>query len=159
MQNYMIEEPSTQPHVDQTLIVQDNIQKPLSSQQPTVPHIAIQNSSMILGDQDVLPVVAALQIQLDRDWQPAWNSSAKLVFYSKNQTIPENIWHISILDNSDVEGALGYHDESNLSVPYGKIFVQDAIMHGFNWSVSLSHELLEMISNPWINLTVFAQMH
>lgn len=130
---------------------------PLMMQTPTVPTIGIQNSSSILNDQDVFPVVKALQIQLDRDWQPAWNTNAKLIYYTKTQTIPESIWRITIHDTSDVTGALGYHDESNISVPYGKIFVQDAMMHGLNWTVTLSHELLEMMSNPWINLTVFRQ--
>ena len=121
------------------------------------PQIGIQNLCTVVSDADVSKAVAALQIQLDRDWQPAWGTTATLTFYNKNQTVPQTSWIILIMDNSDITGALGYHDENASSRPYGKVFVKDAIRYGYSWTVTLSHELLEMMADPFVNLTVFRQ--
>jgi IPT/TIG domain len=121
------------------------------------PTIAIQNKCTVLTDSQITPVVAALQIQLDRDWQAAWGTTATLVFVSSNQSIPAGAWPIYILDNSDAQGALGYHDETASGVPYGRVFAKDDITYGYNWTVTLSHELLEMMLDPYVNLTVFNQ--
>ena len=121
------------------------------------PTIAIQNRCTVLTDAQITPVVAALQIQLDRDWQAAWGTTATLVFVSSNQSIPAGAWPIYILDRSDAPGSLGYHDETTSGVPYGRIFAKDDITYGYNWTVTLSHELLEMMLDPYVNLTVFNQ--
>ena len=52
------------------------------------PTIAIQNSSTVLSDAQVQAAIAALQTQLDRDWQAAWGTTATLVFVSRTQGIP-----------------------------------------------------------------------
>ncbi len=44
------------------------------------PTISIQNLSTVVNDIDAAAVVAALQIQLDRDWQPIWGTTATLNF-------------------------------------------------------------------------------
>ena len=121
------------------------------------PTIAIQNSSTVLTDSQVQAAVAALQIQLDRDWQAAWGTTATLAFVSKNQAIPTGAWPLYVLDTSDYAGALGYHDETASGVPYGRIFAKDDIKYGYSWTVTLSHELLEMMLDPYVNLSVFAQ--
>jgi len=121
------------------------------------PTIAIQNQSTVLSDAQVQAAAAALQIQLDRDWQAAWGTTATLVFVTRSQGIPVGNWPIYILDRSDVSGALGYHDETAAGLPYGRIFAKDDITYGYNWTVTLSHELLEMMLDPYVNLTVFRQ--
>jgi len=121
------------------------------------PTIAIQNLSTVLTNAQVQAAVAALQIQLDRDWQPAWGTTATLLFLSKTQPIPINTWPIYIMDNSDVAGALGYHDEANKGRPYGRVFAKTDAQYGYSWTVTLSHELLEMMADPFVNLTVFNQ--
>jgi len=120
------------------------------------PTIAIKNQSTVVTDTQVTAVTTALQIQLDRDYAPAWGETATLVFLNKNQPVPAGAWPIYVLDTSDVAGALGYHDES-LGVPYGRIFVKTCVQYRYSWTVTLSHELLEMINNPNVNLTVFNQ--
>lgn len=128
---------------------------------PTVmrlgPSIGIQNLSTVLTDSQVQAAVAALQIQLDRDFFAGWGFSASLQFLTKTQPVPLNVWPIYVLDNTDTAGALGYHDESNKGVPYGRIFAKTCMQYGYSWTVTLSHELLEMMANPNINLTVFNQ--
>ena len=121
------------------------------------PTIAIQNLSTAVTDAQVNAVVAALQIQLDRDLQAAWYQTATLIFLTRTQAVPAGAWPIYILDTSDVSGALGYHDETNRGVPYGRVFVKTAQQYGYSWTVTLSHELLEMVINPHVDLMVFRQ--
>lgn len=119
--------------------------------------IGIQNLSTVLSDTDVANATAALQTQLNRDWFPVWGSTAALQFYTRSQLIPSSVWPLYILDTSDIKGALGYHYETNLGRPYGRIFAKDCLKYNANWTVTLSHELLEMIADPHVNLTVFNQ--
>jgi hypothetical protein len=42
-------------------------------------------------------------------------------------------------------------------LPLGKIFAKSDIQAGSEWSVTASHELLEMLENHDINLTVFRE--
>jgi hypothetical protein len=119
--------------------------------------IAIKNQSTVLTDTQVQTAVTALQIQVTRDWAPVWRTTATLVFLNKTQAVPAGAWPIYVLDTSDVSGALGYHDELASGVPYGRIFAKDAAKYGYSWTVTLSHELLEMLCDPNINLTVFRQ--
>jgi hypothetical protein len=62
-----------------------------------------------------------------------------------------------ILDNSDQAGALGYHDVTKGGSPLGKVFAKTDLQYKEKWSVTASHELLEMLADPNINLTVFEQ--
>jgi hypothetical protein len=41
--------------------------------------------------------------------------------------------------------------------PIGKVFAASDLKAGTSWTVTASHELLEMLGDPNINLTVFVQ--
>lgn len=125
--------------------------------QPTPITISIINASTVLTDAEVRPVVDALQKQVSNDFRPPWGIDAKLNFIPGNATPPEGTWWLSILDDSDQAGALGYHDLTPDGLPIGKVFAGTDLKYGYTWSVTASHELLEMLADPNINLTVFLQ--
>jgi len=120
-------------------------------------NIAIINECSVLTDDQIIPVVAALQIQVSRDFLPAWGIDAKLTFVPKGQNPPADAWWIAILDNSDQAGALGYHDLTDQGLPIGKVFAATTMQYDGKWTVAASHELLEMLGDPDINLTVFVE--
>jgi hypothetical protein len=64
---------------------------------------------------------------------------------------PDVSYNVYLLDHSDVGGALGYHDIADDGTPYAKVFVLDAINDNVPISVVLSHEIYEMIVNPYVN--------
>jgi hypothetical protein len=101
--------------------------------------------------------VAALQKQLDRDFQPLWGFSAKLYGpLPGGQPVPDKgWWQLVLLDNSDQAGALGYHDLTQTGQPIGKVFVADDIADGQSWSVTMSHELMEMLVDPRASSCVY----
>jgi hypothetical protein len=120
-------------------------------------HVAIVNASTVVTDTDAAAVTTALQSQVNNDFGPIWHISAALTFYPKGATVPSTSWQLAILDNSDQAGALGYHDITKSGQPLGKAFAATDKQYGLSWSVTVSHELLEMLADPWINLTVFDQ--
>ena len=117
--------------------------------------ISVINSSTVLSDDEVKAAVPALQKQVSRDFAPAWGIDADLTFVAKGHKPSKTTWWLIILDNSDQAGALGYHDVTSEGLPIGKVFAGSDMQYGYNWTVTASHELLEMLGDPEINLTVF----
>jgi len=114
--------------------------------------VALINQSTVVSDVDVKEAMDALQIQVSRDFAPAWGIDAELKFVGKGQVPPAGYWWLVVLDNSDQAGALGYHDLTNEGLPLGKAFAATDIQYGLKWTVTASHELLEMLGDPYINL-------
>lgn len=115
-------------------------------------HIQIINASTVLKDSQVELALPALQQQVSSDFAPAWGLDAQLEFVASGATPDPSAWQLCVLDNSDQAGALGYHDLTNEGLPLGKVFAGTDIQYGNSWFVTLSHELLEMMADPDINL-------
>ncbi|MFJ9365684.1 hypothetical protein ACIRRA_14875 [Nocardia sp. NPDC101769] len=113
------------------------------------------NRSTVLTDAQVSAVVPALQTQVHRDWAPVWGSDADLSFVATDAQPPAGAWWLVMSDDSDQAGALGYHDLTNEGLPMGKVFARSDINAGLQWSVTASHELLEMLGDPDINLAAY----
>jgi hypothetical protein len=114
--------------------------------------VAIVNTATKVTDSELVAVTNALQIQCDRDFQKHWGYSCKLTPVSKGQTPPADMWWLALVDNSTVAQALGFHDRSTTGLPIGYAFVQTAIDDKVTWSSVASHELLEMLGDPEVNL-------
>ena len=92
-----------------------------------------------------------------QDFAPAWGRDAALAFIPSGSQPASGSWWLVILDNSDQAGALGYHDLTSEGLPLGKVFAATDKQFGANWTVTASHELLEMLADPDVNLTAFVQ--
>lgn len=121
--------------------------------------VSIINGSTVLTDEQVKAAVPAFQLQVRRDFASAWGIDADLTFVPKKSKPAPGSWWLVILDNSDVAGALGYHDITPEGLPLGKVFAETDRHFHLQWTVTASHELLEMLVDPEINLTVFVQSH
>jgi hypothetical protein len=119
--------------------------------------ISVINESTVLTDAEVTPVVAALQQQVTNDFRPIWGIDAELKMIPHGQQPPSGSWWLVMLDDSDQAGALGYHDLTSEGLPIGKAFAASDLKAGTSWSVTASHELLEMLGDPNINLSVLVQ--
>lgn len=106
--------------------------------------VSLINQSTVVTDDQVKALMGCLQQQLDNDFSPVWGVNATLVFDQN----PNN-WWLVFLDDSDQADALGYHDLTDNNLPIGKVFVKTS---GDQWSVTASHELLEMLVDPNVNL-------
>lgn len=121
-----------------------------------MPDIAVSviNASTAVSDDQCRALTTALQTQVTRDFAPAWGIGAALTFVPKGQPPPAGTWWLSILDNTDRARVLGHHELTPDGLPAGKSFAETDIRYGVEWTVTASHELLEMLVNPDCNMTV-----
>lgn len=119
--------------------------------------ISVINESTVLADGDVEQMVNAIQTQVTRDFAPHWHANAKLVFVPKGQAPQPGTWQMVVLDDTDQAGALGYHEETSDGQPLGKVFARTDLDYGLLVAVTLSHEILEMLADPYINRCVMRQ--
>lgn len=110
-------------------------------------NIAIVNRGGVLTDAACAAWVPALQTQISRDFAPFWNADAQLHFVGLNQQPDPTHWRCLILDRSDEAGDLGYHIDDT-GIPEARVFAADDLADGALVSVTLSHELLEMLADP-----------
>jgi hypothetical protein len=93
-------------------------------------------------------VAAALQKQATRDFSPAWGVSATVDAFPKLDDVPIDYWPIIVLD--DLEGGGGVHMDQHRK-PYALVDATDS------WSLTASHEMCEMLADPFGNRKVAGQ--
>jgi hypothetical protein len=94
---------------------------------------------------DLARVAAALQRQVTRDFAPIWEVSATLDGFARLEDVPVGYWPMMIVP--DVQGAAGIHLDKD-GQPYALIEMSDS------WSLTASHETLEMLADPFGNRLV-----
>jgi hypothetical protein len=114
--------------------------------------VQVKNHSTIVSDADVAKVVAAGQKQIDRDFGPVYGIKAAVHFAAKDAALSAYDWQLIVVDDADQAGALGYHDVAANGSPIGYCFAKTTRDDGGNWQVTFSHELLELLADPEINL-------
>jgi len=113
-------------------------------------NIALINRTARIRDARFQSILAGLQAQITEDFAPAWGlgeESIVLHFVGRRQQPDPTHWKCWLLNNSDDAGALGYH-EDDTGTPEAKIFVEEDLRYGASISVTISHELLEMLADP-----------
>jgi hypothetical protein len=114
-----------------------------------VPTIACFNKATIPLGVDFDALIAAMQVFVNDHVVPVWGTPAKLI---KSTGFVKGAWAMVFLDDADQEGALAYHDLTPDGLPESKVFVKTTIENGDLVSVSASHELVEMLVDPAINM-------
>lgn len=117
--------------------------------QGDVPTIACFNKATVDLGVDLDKLIAAMQAYVDKHVAPVWGTPAKLV---KSKGFVKGQWAMVFLDNADQPGALAYHDLTPSGMPLAKVFVKTALKNGERVSVAASHELVEMLVDPAINI-------
>lgn len=107
-------------------------------------HVALVSESKHLSFDKLAPVAAALSKQMIRDFEPMWRRTAVVTAFQAPSAVPVGYYQMIIKDDIDAPGAAGYHSDEN-NQPYSWI------QYDSSWSVTCSHELLEMIADPWGN--------
>jgi hypothetical protein len=108
--------------------------------------VAIVNESTVVTDAEATTVAKALHRQVSSDFAPHWGIRANVYHYIHKP--PPTAWVLVILDDSDMADALGYHDVTPAGLPVGKVFARTDMDYWLSWSVTASHELLEMLGDP-----------
>jgi hypothetical protein len=121
--------------------------------------ISVVNYST-LSDEDVQIAIRAVNRQIAEDFAPYWGFGGKLRLEGGVGRVPDqqNLSELRgdamlyLYDNTDPQGALGSHGQSARGVPYGFVFADLCLRLGDPWSMTLSHEALELLADPRGNL-------
>jgi hypothetical protein len=119
----------------------------------TNPLIVIKSTTEKLAPEEtVRDIIEAIQIQVRRDFKPAWGIDAELVYAEKGEEYPD-AYRINIRATAgeEDEGFLGYHFSDN-GYPVATIFAEEDLKDDKTISDTLSHEVLEMLVDPACNL-------
>lgn len=101
-----------------------------------------------LANDDLLPISrlmrvgAALQTQVERDVSPIWDVRANVSTFFALEDMPTSFWPVIVIE--DVKGAAGIHLDDD-GRPFG------LVEFGNRWSLTASHETLEMLVDPFGN--------
>ncbi len=117
--------------------------------------VAVLNHSTTVTDDEVRTAVAALQTQVHRDFAPAWGIDAELTFVAKGSAPAPSSWWLVIQDESEYPSVLAYHTLTAEGLKQVRLSVLNAKQAQVEWTMAASHDLLEMLANPTLNLTVF----
>ena len=124
----------------------------------SLPTISVINFSS-LGDQEVQDAIRAVNRQVTADFIPIWGSGRLCVLHAsafdvadEDSLAEEPIRGDSVIyliNEGDLPGALGYHSLNASEMPYGFVFTDLG-----DWTITLSHEVLELIIDPTANIFV-----
>ncbi len=117
-----------------------------SRQVPTI--VCVNHASVPLG-VDFGALVAAMQVFVDEHVAPVWGTPAKLV---KARDLKPGKWAMVFVDHADHAHALARHDLTPDGLPLARVFVKTTLANNNLVSVAATHELVEMLVDPAINL-------
>jgi hypothetical protein len=115
-----------------------------------------------LTDEKVQEGVRAVNRQIAHDFKPNWHWEAELRLEGSigdrpdQQDLPELRGDaiIYLWDDVNVDDALGFHETNAEGIPFGFVFTELVKEMNEPWTVTLSHEALELIGDPEVNLLV-----
>jgi len=111
--------------------------------------IALVSQTNKISSSGLSRVGAALQKQTTRDLAPIWQIKATVDTFARLSDVPIGYWPI-IITEQDLGDAAGIHEDKQ-----GQPF---ALVHySYGWSLTASHECLEMLVDPFGNRLLAGQ--
>lgn len=109
----------------------------------TLYHLALVSETNRVPPNALGVVAAALQVQVLRDFAPAWGITATVDAFDRLDQVPVTYYPMVIRDDLPVDAA-GIHLD--------KDFTPFALIEASNrWTLTASHEALEMLADPFGN--------
>jgi len=112
-----------------------------------IQQLALVSESSKIDLAEVTRVAAALDKQAARDFAPIWNVNSSIHAFERLEDVPLGYWPMIVQDNIGVKGANGIHLDKD-GQPYA------LITSGSAWSLTASHETLEMLADPFGNRVI-----
>jgi hypothetical protein len=101
-----------------------------------------------LAFDELATVSAALSKQVSQDFAPLWGVNATVDPFTSLEKVPPGYWPVIIKDDINDDDA-GYHTDKN-----GNPLA--LVQYAPNWSLVASHEVLEMLADPFGNRVISA---
>jgi hypothetical protein len=110
----------------------------------------VSQSAAQISSAEVRKVSAAIQKQASRDLAPIWEISATVDSFDTLEDVPVGYWPIIVMDDIQTPGAEGVHEDKN-GQPFALVTAEATLDR---WSLTASHEALEMLVDPFGNRQV-----
>lgn len=110
-------------------------------------HVALVRQTNRITLDALMRASAALQKQVVRDFGPLWGVSATVDAFARLKDVPLGYWAVMIRDDIGFQGAAGIHLDKS-GQPYA------LVQHSSDWVLTASHEILEMLADPFGNRLV-----
>lgn len=109
--------------------------------------VYVVDQSTVVHVSDLENALPAFQAAVSNDFAPVWGQDAQLEL---TDAAPAGAWTIYVQDNSTMPGALGFHNFANGNV-YARVFVRTTLNWNVAWQAVFTHELFEMLADPYID--------
>ena len=115
-----------------------------------------------VSDQELQRAIRAVNRQIEEDFQPYWGFGARLRLEGKSGHKKRSLDQadmrgdavLYVRDVARIRDAEGYHDANFAGIPYGFVFLELSRKLKEAWTITLSHEALELVADPEANLLV-----
>jgi hypothetical protein len=124
--------------------------------------ISLINRSKEVADARAQEVARAINRQIKDDFEPYWSFGGtlrlegpigqRLRVHDQSDMRGDAVMYL--VDGTNTREAVGWHDANYRDIPYGIVFLGLCEKLQEDWSVTLSHETLELIGDPLCNLLV-----
>ena len=124
--------------------------------------ISLINRSKEVADARAQEVARAINRQIKDDFEPYWSFGGtlrlegpigqRLRVHDQSDMRGDAVMYL--VDGTNTREAVGWHDANYRDIPYGIVFLGLCEKLQEDWSVTLSHETLELIGDPLGNLLV-----
>jgi hypothetical protein len=101
-------------------------------------HIAVVPIRAGIPVEEIAGVSAALQKQVMRDFAPVWEVQATVDYFPTLEAVPIGYWPLMIVEDGAGPGT--HVDRNGQPMAY--------VEYGPTWSLTASHEVLEMLADP-----------
>jgi hypothetical protein len=105
-------------------------------------HVALVSETQSISFSELGRACASLQKQAIRDLLPIWNIQSTVDAFARLEDVPVGTWPIVIEDNINTPGAAGVHEDKD-GQPFALVMAESG------WSLTASHELIEMLVDPF----------
>jgi hypothetical protein len=140
---------------------------------PLTDHVAIVSLTDRIEMRDVLRAAAAVQKQITRDFTPFWGLPATVDVFADLESVPSDYHPVILFGDAEELGgrldvAIGAKEAARLIDDFERDRMSGLHLNAFTrqpfalvevegyWSVVLSHEVLEMIADPFGNRLIAA---
>lgn len=117
-------------------------------QASSTPVVLVLNESTKIPQADVVAALPAFQIAVSRDLAKAWGTDALLTTDANMDA------DMVVVITNDAPGmclCFGYHSIDWLGRPVSYVLANPSLEMHESWQLTFTHELFEMLVDPWIN--------
>ncbi len=114
---------------------------------PLTQFIAIVSETNQVNSSELQRIAGAIDKQAKRDFAVPWGISPSVNPFASLDDVPTDYWPVIIRDDIGFEGAAGIHLDKD-GQPFALVQSDD------DWSLTASHEVLEMLADPFGNRLV-----